>query len=399
MDSKISNTRAFVVVALIISLLCLLSACEQSGDKQSAESAAVESSVATESATSPESTETDEEAEAPEDESSEAAGSSKSKTKQSFLDAARGVADKAKEAADTVKEKATEATEAAKEKATEAAGAAKERVAEVADAAAKAKEEADRKAEERKKQQEEEAKARTAEELAEAKLTRTTKVLEYSSKKAKPLKLVECSDDDIEVASKGKIDLTELGNKKVAYTLTLDGQSVQRNINFKIRDTKPPKIDFVSRKPKVDLGDSYDPIQNINYVKDPVDGQLELVDEAPVAQGSKAGKEIFYDKGWYTVEGYVDTSVAGMYTIDVNASDIHGNTAHRSFDVTVVAPEPEPGAAPAAHSYVLNKNTHKFHTPGCGDVRKMSDWNRWDVTMTREEVMNMGYEPCGHCHP
>ena len=275
--------------------------------------------------------------------------------------------------------------------------------AKAAEAAAKAKEEADRKAEEQKKKQEEEAKARTAEELEKAELAQKTDKLEYSSKKAKPLNLVECSDPKVEVTSEAKVDLSELGSKTVDYTLSLDGQSIKREIKFEVLDTKSPQIDFVSKTPKIDVGADYDPVQNINFVKDPVDGELALVDEAPDAQGSKTGEEVFYDAGWYTVDGNIDTSVAGVYSIDVNAADIHGNTAHRTFDVTVVAPEPEPEAAAAGasdvHPYVLNKNKHKFHHPGCGDVKKIKDYNREDVEMSRDEIIRMGYDPCGHCNP
>ena len=357
-----SIARIIAVVAVILVALCSLSACEQSSETQNTDSAA---SV--------------------ESQSPEAEEPSNGQLKNSFLDTAKGAAEKAKE-------KAADLTEKAKEKATEAA-----------DAVAKANEEADRKAEEQKKQREEEAKARTAEELEKAELTRKTDKLEYSSKKAKPLNLVECSDPKVEVASEGKVDLSELGSKTVAYTLSLDGQSIKREMKFKILDTKSPQIDFVSRTPKIDVGTDYDPVQNINFVKDPVDGELALVDEAPDARGSKAGEEVFYDAGWYTVDGSVDTSIAGVYSIDVNAADIHGNTAHRTFDVTVVAPEPEPEAAatkaPAAQSYVLNTNTHKFHHPSCRAVKQMKDSNRWDVEKTRDEVIAMGYEPCGICTP
>ncbi len=50
-------------------------------------------------------------------------------------------------------------------------------------------------------------------------------------------------------------------------------------------------------------------------------------------------------------------------------------------------------------SYVLNTNTKKFHYPSCSSVKQMADKNRKDVTATREEVVAMGYDPCGRCHP
>lgn len=50
-------------------------------------------------------------------------------------------------------------------------------------------------------------------------------------------------------------------------------------------------------------------------------------------------------------------------------------------------------------SYVLNTNTHKFHYPDCSSVAKMKEENKSYFTGTRDEVISMGYEPCGNCKP
>lgn len=49
--------------------------------------------------------------------------------------------------------------------------------------------------------------------------------------------------------------------------------------------------------------------------------------------------------------------------------------------------------------YVLNKNTHKFHYPGCSSVKEMNENNKWHYNGTKEEVEALGYEPCGRCKP
>ena len=41
----------------------------------------------------------------------------------------------------------------------------------------------------------------------------------------------------------------------------------------------------------------------------------------------------------------------------------------------------------------------KFHRPSCSSVNQMSDSNKWVYDGTREEVLNMGYEPCKRCNP
>lgn len=50
-------------------------------------------------------------------------------------------------------------------------------------------------------------------------------------------------------------------------------------------------------------------------------------------------------------------------------------------------------------SYVLNMSTKKFHYPYCSSVKQMADKNRRDMTATREEVIAIGYNPCGRCNP
>ena len=51
------------------------------------------------------------------------------------------------------------------------------------------------------------------------------------------------------------------------------------------------------------------------------------------------------------------------------------------------------------HSYILNTNTMKFHTTGCGDAKRIKESNRWDYYGTRESVIDMGYSPCAKCNP
>lgn len=49
--------------------------------------------------------------------------------------------------------------------------------------------------------------------------------------------------------------------------------------------------------------------------------------------------------------------------------------------------------------YVLNTNTKKFHYPNCASAKKISEKNKKDYYGTREELIAMGYSPCGNCDP
>ena len=50
-------------------------------------------------------------------------------------------------------------------------------------------------------------------------------------------------------------------------------------------------------------------------------------------------------------------------------------------------------------NYVLNTNTHKFHTQNCESVRDIADSNKEVYTGYREDLINIGYEPCKRCKP
>ena len=60
----------------------------------------------------------------------------------------------------------------------------------------------------------------------------------------------------------------------------------------------------------------------------------------------------------------------------------------------------EDGNNTSGHDYVANKNTKKFHYPDCRSVKQMSEKNKkffYDVT--REYMIEQGYDPCGNCDP
>lgn len=53
----------------------------------------------------------------------------------------------------------------------------------------------------------------------------------------------------------------------------------------------------------------------------------------------------------------------------------------------------------AEGEYILNTNTKKFHLPDCSSVTDMDEDNREGFSGNREELIDMGYEPCGRCNP
>ena len=67
--------------------------------------------------------------------------------------------------------------------------------------------------------------------------------------------------------------------------------------------------------------------------------------------------------------------------------------------ITNEAPEDSTQDTKEEVTYIVNKNTHKFHRPDCKSVQDMKPKNRKEFTGTRDELIEAGYEPCGNCRP
>lgn len=63
------------------------------------------------------------------------------------------------------------------------------------------------------------------------------------------------------------------------------------------------------------------------------------------------------------------------------------------------ASEATAGGQEQARPYVLNTRSRKFHDPSCSGAAGVSASNRRDVTTTRSELLDQGFEPCGACRP
>jgi len=53
----------------------------------------------------------------------------------------------------------------------------------------------------------------------------------------------------------------------------------------------------------------------------------------------------------------------------------------------------------ADQDYVINTNTKKFHLPDCKSAASMKEENRKTYNGSRENLIQMGYEPCQSCNP
>ena len=50
-------------------------------------------------------------------------------------------------------------------------------------------------------------------------------------------------------------------------------------------------------------------------------------------------------------------------------------------------------------TYIINRSNYKFHYPDCDSVSKMKEDNRQETDLSRDELIEKGYKPCGSCNP
>ena len=53
----------------------------------------------------------------------------------------------------------------------------------------------------------------------------------------------------------------------------------------------------------------------------------------------------------------------------------------------------------AETTYILNKNTKKFHTPDCSSVKDIKEKNKNEFTGDTQTLIEQGYSPCKNCNP
>lgn len=80
--------------------------------------------------------------------------------------------------------------------------------------------------------------------------------------------------------------------------------------------------------------------------------------------------------------------------IEINYADGTSKYVGKSEDKTEDKQEAED-----EYTYVLNKNTKKFHYGDCHSAKQIKESNRGEFTGTRDEIIRKGYSPCGNCKP
>lgn len=89
----------------------------------------------------------------------------------------------------------------------------------------------------------------------------------------------------------------------------------------------------------------------------------------------------------------IDYTTGESWEGEISSEDINDFISQESGSVIYETDSNE------AMAYVLNTNSKKFHLPTCVHAKDMKAQNRQDYTGSRQELIDMGYEPCGKCNP
>ncbi len=172
-------------------------------------------------------------------------------------------------------------------------------------------------------------------------------VIEYGSdlSKIEWEKLSETNGNKITVK---EFDTKKVGQTDIVFTVCLDDTCKEFTEQVEIKDTKNPVIKFKKEKLEITEGDKFDPVSNIESVKDPIDGDIKKSDD----------KEL--TKDGYIITSDVKADKAGEYTVKVTAYDVNGNKAEQSYKVIVKEKPKEPVSNENTNvsSNTNNQNTH-----------------------------------------
>ena len=95
------------------------------------------------------------------------------------------------------------------------------------------------------------------------------------------------------------------------------------------------------------------------------------------------------------MQSFVGFTMLGDFSADTEAGS--------RYTEALVTPEPTATPSPTIEAdlttYVLNTSTRRFHYPDCGGVKTMSEKNRSVFKGTREQLIGLGFKPCGECKP
>ena len=114
------------------------------------------------------------------------------------------------------------------------------------------------------------------------------------------------------------------------------------------------------------------------------------------------GVTIDYATGDSIGNGKVESSSDSKKSTSIGSSNKNTNGSSSSSSKSnsnSSSSKKNTSSSSATTEYILNMNTHKFHTPSCRSVKQMSNSNKSVYKGTRQDLINQGYDPCKICNP
>lgn len=166
-------------------------------------------------------------------------------------------------------------------------------------------------------------------------------IVEYGEKASDPEDLVDTHYGDLSYAPE-TIDTSKVGVVTVTYTVSMKDEYdelVTRDftLDITVQDTQSPSITFKENKMTITEGESFDAKENIESVKDVIDGDIACVEKEPEKVNDSAP---FYESGWYMITSEVDANTPGSYNVRIKACDVNGNSTDLAYSVTVKQKDP-----------------------------------------------------------
>lgn len=116
--------------------------------------------------------------------------------------------------------------------------------------------------------------------------------------------------------------------------------------------------------------------------------------------GYEEAQETFYQKGYN--EGYEkgeDKGYEAGYKKGCSDKSDETSTRKKSVAQSSGNSSGSNNTDDTWYTYILNKNTDKFHYSWCYHVNKMNESNKIYSNETRQQIVDKGYSPCKTCNP
>lgn len=196
--------------------------------------------------------------------------------------------------------------------------------------------------------------------------------------------LIDIIDEGKNVTFVGTV--TNYDEKSHKIILGADSLTLRKDYNVQIPDTSSPKI----------IKAVQEALNEAGYECGTPDGIAGNKTYAAIAD--------FRNDNGLSANSGIDTAVLALLRVSAPQEESkEENKPAQSSRASVSESEtqsyqPQPQAQ-IYSSYILNKNTKKFHEPYCSSVNQMKESNKIYFEGTRQEVISRGYVPCQRCNP